>query len=340
MVDFSNKYLAEIERFLGAAIEHSEVLTTDEIDPREIIYQIAEQTGQNWYSYGEGVRCVPNIVTISIPETKADKAEDFETIFNEHRFLELMDSYLADQNLRLFNPLRVEVQTVSKGNSRVMFGRAGLALDWPGPDLGAELVLVKLDSRSRQIVGVEPPRPQIPQLARLTALNAEVYQNRYLITKPSIYVGRLRSVIDEETGRLLRRNDFVFAHQEIPDATPNSVSRQHATIEFRAGTFYLLDHGSANGTAIQRERLKQRLPVTSAHTNGVALEDGDILRFGSARVTFEIVLPENVDLSFHFELPLPINPLPDLPKDTGQMEKLDRTQQDHSRFNTPPRRQK
>ena len=61
MVDFSNKYLAEIERFLGAAIEHSEVLTTDEIDPREIIYQLAEQTGQSWYSYGEGVRCVPNI---------------------------------------------------------------------------------------------------------------------------------------------------------------------------------------------------------------------------------------------------------------------------------------
>src|SRR5439155_9011053 len=145
---------------------------------------------QSSYNF-QGMRCVPNIITVSIPETKADKVEDVETIFNAPRFLELFDGFLADHQARLFNPLRVDVQTVSKGNSRVMFGRAGLALDWPGPELAAEFVRVELDPRTRRIVGVHPPLPQIPHLARLTSLNAQVYQNRYLITKASINVGRL-----------------------------------------------------------------------------------------------------------------------------------------------------
>jgi hypothetical protein len=338
MVDFSNKYLIEIERFLQASIEHSEVLTLDEIDPREIVYQIADQTKQNCHIFGEGVLCVPNIVTISIPDTKADEAEDFETIFNAHRFLELMEYYLSDQKYHLFNPLRVEVQAVSKGNSRVMFGRAGLALDWPGPEMATEFVGVELDLRTKRILSVQPPHPQIPQLARLTSLNAEVYQNRYLITKARVHVGRLRSVIDEESGMLLRRNDFVFAHQEITNATPNSVSRQHASILFRAGQFYLIDHGSANGTSVMRPGLNKLLSVAADNSQGIALEDGDTLRFGSAIVRFEFVPFEEADAQFYNEMPVPIIPHPDLQKNTGQMNKINPG--DYSRFNTPPRKLK
>jgi hypothetical protein len=321
MVDFNNKYLTDIEKFLEEAIEQSEVLGADDIDPREITYEMVEQLKQNCYAY-EDAHCVPNIVTISIPETKADKAEDFETVFNTHTFLELFEGFLADLHLRLFNPLCIEVQTVSKGNSRVMYGRAGLALDWPGPELASEFARVELDYRTKRIVGVMPPRPQISQLARLTALNAEVYQNRYLITKAYVQVGRLRSVIDEDTGKLLRRNDFVFAHQEPPSSIPNSVSRQHATIAYRVGTFYLIDHGSANGTAIKRRGLLNSLQVTAESSQGIALEDGDTLRFGSALVNFELVPVSAADSQFHYELPRPINPHPGTPKNTDQFNKL------------------
>jgi hypothetical protein len=335
MIDFNNRYLIEIEKFLEDAIAQSEVLSADEMDPREITYEIVEQVKQNCFTY-ENLRCIPNIVTISIPENKGEKAEDFETIFNAHNFIELMDCLLADYQLRLFNPIHIEVQTVSKGNSRVMFGRAGLALDWPGPDMASECVRVELDYRTRKIVAVQPPHPQIPRLARLVSINAEVYQNQYLITKADVHVGRLRSVIDEESGKLIRRNDFVFAHQDAPDAVPNSVSRQHATIQYRDGCFYLIDQGSANGTSIKRGSLNQKINVKA--DNPVKLEDGDILRFGSAYVNFELLPPEAADTRLHYELPLPINPHPGLPKTTGQMGRVNLNAPEQDRFDTTPRR--
>jgi hypothetical protein len=295
MIDFNDKHLMQIESLIEKAAEQSGTLGAKDIDPREIVYQIIEQVKQNLYKYGE-VQCAPNIITISIPETKGDRVEDLETIFNTREFFALFEKILAGQQIRLFNPLRVEVQTVSKGNSRVMYGRAALALDWPGPEMAAEDVRVSLDLAKKQVLSLQPPRPQIPQLARLTSLNAEVYKNQYLITKPTIHVGRLRSVVNEQTGKLIRRNDFVFAHQDNAEATSNSVSRQHATIYYRANIFCLIDHGSANGTAIRRGNAAEFI-VKPEHAQGVQLEHEDVLRFGSAWVKFEIVPLEEADFN-------------------------------------------
>jgi len=295
MIDFNNRFLAEIEKYLSAAVERSEMLDDRDVDPRDVIYQLSEHVEKNSYILGEASLYVPNIITISIPENKTEKVEDIETIFSSGRFLELLSSFLADESIRLLNPLRVEVMTVSKGNSRVMYGRAGLSLDWPGPEMASEDALVELDFRAKRIVSIHPPHPQIPQLSRITAVNAEVYQNPYLITKPNIHIGRLRSVFDEANGRFICRNDFVFSHQEIPDAVSNSVSRRHASILFRDGAFYLFDHGSSNGTKIQRKRSGITLSVTANDANGVRIEDGDTLRFGSALVGFELVPLESAE---------------------------------------------
>ncbi|MBI4854605.1 MAG: FHA domain-containing protein [Acidobacteria bacterium] len=289
MLDFNDKYLAEIEKYLLQSRENSWTVTEEDLDPKEIVYQIIDQVKQNRYDYN-GVACTPNIITISIPETKAEKVEDLEMIFNGEDFLRNFEAFLANQGLSLFNPIRVEVQTVSKGNSRVMYRRAAFALDWPGQEMASEDVLVVVNMVQKKITSVSSPAPQIPQLARLTAHNAVVYQNQYLITKPIIYIGRMRSVVNEQTGKLIRRNDFVFAHLESPEALSNSVSRQHATIFYRNNAFYVLDHGSANGTAIQRGGFNaEEFLVTSNYTQGVKLEHRDILRFGSAWVSFELV---------------------------------------------------
>ncbi|MBL8149471.1 MAG: FHA domain-containing protein [Blastocatellia bacterium] len=289
MVDFTDTHMKEVELFLQAAVEKSSVLTEDDIDPRDIVYELSSQLKQHCYTFGEDVLCVPNIITISIPETKADRVEDLETIFNCQSFLKLMDSYFNEKRLHLFNPLRVEVQTVSKGNSRVMYRRAGLSLDWPGIEMSAEDVRVEIDYRKKSINKIYPPTPQISQIARLTALNAEVYQNRYLVAKPTVKIGRMRSIVDEKTGKLIRRNDFVFAHQEIPQETGNSVSRQHASIIYKDDNFLLFDHGSVNGTIIQRMKTKNQITVSPENISGVVLEDGDMMRLGSAWVSFEFV---------------------------------------------------
>lgn len=317
-MDFNNKYLQQIEKYLIAAAERSWTVTEEDLDAREIVYQIIDQVKQNSYNYGS-IACTPNIITISIPETKAEKVEDLEMIFNGEEFLRSYEAFLASQNLSLFNAVRVEVQTVSKGNSRVMYRRAGFALDWPGPEMSAEDVLVTLDMTKRTVTSVQAPSPQIPQIGRLTAHNAVVYQNQYLITKPIVYIGRMRSVINEQTGKLIRRNDFVFAHLESADALSNSVSRQHATIFFRNGAFFLLDHGSSNGTAIQRGGTHtEEFVVTSNYTQGVKLEHRDLLRFGSAWVSFELVSVAELNNS---QQARPADPYIENPKRTGQITK-------------------
>src|SRR5262245_43167352 len=117
-MSFNSQYLTEIEKFLAAAVEHSDTLGDRDIDPRDIVYQMSEQAEKNRCLLGEGSFYVPNIITISIPENKTDKVEDIETIFNGARFLELFSGFLTDEGIRLLNPLRIEVQTVSKGDSR------------------------------------------------------------------------------------------------------------------------------------------------------------------------------------------------------------------------------
>jgi pSer/pThr/pTyr-binding forkhead associated (FHA) protein len=56
-----------------------------------------------------------------------------------------------------------------------------------------------------------------------------------------------------------------------------SVSRHHATIEFRDGTFVLRDLGSQNGTWLGGQRVTE-----------TSLGGGDALRLGDARFTFHV----------------------------------------------------
>ncbi len=296
MVDFNNTYLREIENFLINSLHRAGNLTEEDLDAREIIYQLIEAVKQNTYFYGDGIPCVPNVVMVVIPESKGDRVEDLETIFNLPMFLNLMSSFLHSVQLRLFNPIRVEVQTVSKGDSRVMYRRASLGLEWPSAEMACEQVRVEINYRNKYITTVLPPLPEIPQIARLTALNSTVYQNRYLIMKKCVNIGRLRTIVND-TGKMIRRNDFVFAHHDAPEDAANSVSRQHASIIYQHGAFNLVDHGSINGTLIQRIRTKSHIYVTPQHIGGIPLEDGDMLRFGSAWVNFELVPIENLGRS-------------------------------------------
>jgi pSer/pThr/pTyr-binding forkhead associated (FHA) protein len=60
----------------------------------------------------------------------------------------------------------------------------------------------------------------------------------------------------------------------LPHAT---VSRQHATIKLESKEFRLYDLGSANGTFVNDQRLRDPM----------ALQDGVIVRFGEAEYIFK-----------------------------------------------------
>jgi pSer/pThr/pTyr-binding forkhead associated (FHA) protein len=82
---------------------------------------------------------------------------------------------------------------------------------------------------------------------------------RFDIDKPSVTVGRAPG------------NDLIVDHP--------TVSRQHATIKVEGPDFRLFDLGSANGTFVNDERLR----------DPVVLEDGATVRFGEAEYIFKRV---------------------------------------------------
>lgn len=100
-----------------------------------------------------------------------------------------------------------------------------------------------------------------------------------------INLGRLAEVFDAGQ-RLVRRNEVSFADASTP---PNStVSRSHAHLEFDPGSgrYRIFDDRSAYGTTVSRSG--QIISVPRGAGRGVALEPGDEILLGQARVRFEI----------------------------------------------------
>src|ERR1051326_1399808 len=192
MVDFSNKYLAQIEEFLTDSVNNSATLSMADLDPKEIVFQLAEEVRIKQFSWTNNMICVPNVVRILLLEAKADKTEDIEMLFSAPIFINSMTGYLEENNFHLIMPIRVEVELISKGNSRAMYceGRCLLSLDWPLAE-EPEIVDVVIDDIKKQVLEVQARKPQIPLVARLTALNADVYRNNFYITKEITYLGRL-----------------------------------------------------------------------------------------------------------------------------------------------------
>lgn len=79
----------------------------------------------------------------------------------------------------------------------------------------------------------------------------------------------MRFVLPKGTATVGRHGDITLLH--------NSVSRNHAIIEFRDGDWYVKDVGSCNGTYVNNVSIQRCI-----------LKQGDILRFGNIRLKFEL----------------------------------------------------
>jgi len=229
---------------------------------------------------------VPNLLSVMMPGSSPDKIEELEVLFNSVVFMKYLYEYMTDLGYKLFDFVKVDVERCETTESR----RVALRFYWPTPEEVREDFTVVLDEPTGKIVEVYTPTAEIPLLARLNALNATTYRMNYVITKKISYIGRLKNIIDKETGHMLRRNDFVFARDPDPDSVSSSVSRLHAKIVFDDGKFFLFDTGSANGTSITRSGKTIELP--RAESWGEPLEDGDVINFGSAQVGFQFISEE------------------------------------------------
>jgi hypothetical protein len=109
-------------------------------------------------------------------------------------------------------------------------------------------------------------------------------------TDQTFNIGRLRDVVDDHYGHLVRHNDIAFLDHNAPKVRGENrdinetVSRRHARIEFdaRSGSFVLVNEQGV--TSVSRAGYPQ--PVRVTH-QAVPLQDGDLIYLGRACLKFE-----------------------------------------------------
>jgi len=126
---------------------------------------------------------------------------------------------------------------------------------------------------------VDPPKVSQRPAAKLVVLSGAAESPELDIAANRINIGRMKEVLSERDG-LRRRNDLAFAESET------SVSREHAYLVYDAasGKFRLCDYQSTRGTAVFRDG--RRIEVPRASPRGIALQSGDEIHLGTARVQF------------------------------------------------------
>jgi len=103
-------------------------------------------------------------------------------------------------------------------------------------------------------------------------------QSELFIGRDNIFLGRLKEV-NSKDGGLRRRNDIAF------DDSENTVSREHAHIQFEEGKFRLYHDLGERGTRLFREGRSVDVPVSGGR--GTQLKSGDEIHLGEARLRFE-----------------------------------------------------
>jgi pSer/pThr/pTyr-binding forkhead associated (FHA) protein len=282
MVAAHNQILSEIEKYVSESVRTNNCLSFNDLDPSVLVQELAEDLVKKRFIWLGNETYIPNKLVGTLPSPDADKLEELEVIFHSAKFVNLMNSYISNSGFKMFGPLKLEIKFGSSDTADKFF----MEFSWPGEEEAVEDVTVKIDESQNKILEVYNLKPEIPRLARLSLISGEAYTDNYLITKKITGIGRLRNVIDRESGKLIRRNDFVFARNITEDSPNNSVSRQHAVIKFHDGKFYVHDNGSANGTEIERAGFEP-IEVSPGNPLGIQLEHYDIIRFGTALVRFE-----------------------------------------------------
>ncbi|MBI4853932.1 MAG: FHA domain-containing protein [Acidobacteria bacterium] len=284
-MELNNPQLKVLEEFLSETIKANYYLTFDDLNPKYVTEQIAEQLAENRFEWVDNTIYVPNLLTISAPGSTPDKIEELEVIFNSVVFIKYLYEYMTESNYRLFDFVKIEIEPVSTPHQHI-----NLKFFWPSPEEVREDFTVLLNKQEGKILQVFAPKAEIPLLARLTAFNGEPYRSDYVITKQVTYLGRLRNVTDRESNHMIRRNDFIFARHPDPLSVNSSVSRLHAKIVYENGQFALYDTGSANGTSIIRE--DQTLELPRAEISGQPLQNNDLIVLGSAQIQFNLISGE------------------------------------------------
>jgi len=240
---------------------------TAPLQPLEIVHRIVEQIEDEIQPAGRGRRSFPyNQIRVHLaaasPQAKAR--------------LQAMCEGPPSLQDRIAERLRTAGCGESDLAVKVIF--AGKARpDWPQPEFHLEFARL-------------PPTERVAAAAvasrlELTVMKGSAEHAKYAFTTTPITIGRGAEVRDSRH-RLLRTNRIAFA--DGGDDINQSVSRRHAHIgpDVLPGRYRIFDDGSAQGTSVIRRGRGLQVPLGS---RGMALQSGDEILLGQARVRAEVI---------------------------------------------------
>lgn len=202
-----------------------------------------------------GKRIFPfNRLTIHLRCTNEEAASILRAAFDDHRLQRHVREFLQRQEVDNWRNLRVTIETT---------------IDPSGARANGPFEIDYLRSENSLPVAV------------LTVIRGEAHPTEYRLPELT-RIGRTAEVLDLH-GRLLRRNDLIFADRE--DEVNLSVGRIQSRIEYDWGNsrFVIFDENSRHGTAVERDG---RMMSATGH-RGIPLRDGDVIHLGRARCRFQ-----------------------------------------------------
>lgn len=286
MEEVTNDYLIGLQNFL--LVLSTTAFSYDELAPAQFAKDIFQQIESKKLSWQDKHTYIPNIIHIFIPPTKPKKIQEIETAFQSKFFYQYIYSYIEAKGYKLFDFFRTEIDILPGIPAKTKSGRLSahclVKLEWPNHKQTPSGFDVIVEANPARIIKVSFPKPEVSPLALLQPINVRAFREHFLIVNKTTYLGRARSVFSNK-GEVYAPNDFAFAR--TADVTNKTISRRHACIEFRNEKFFIKDCKSRLGTAIQRfEQGWREIPVP-ADDEGIALANNDIIRLGTALVSFE-----------------------------------------------------
>lgn len=282
--------LAGLDQFLLAVSTTS--FNYQELSPIQFIEDLYQQIESKKLTWKDDITFIPNIVHIFVLPGSVKKLQELETIFHRKEFFKPIYEYIEAKNYKLFDFLRTQIDVLpgipSKTKSGKLKGRYLVKLEWPTYKQTPNGLDIIVKATSSEILKVSHPQAEVFPLALLHPINAYAFQDYFVTVKQLTYMGRSKNVFSDKK-EVLEPNDFAFARTS--DVVSKSISRRHASIEFREGQFFLKDLNSRCGTAIQRFFNGWQQLIVPNNEIGIALANHDVIRLGNALITFRQVYP-------------------------------------------------
>jgi FHA domain len=253
------KPLRNIDRWIGKSLERISAQIAGGRQPKEALEirrDILNEIRDRIEPLGEGEYLFPyQQLWVHINAADAPQLETFEAAFLDDGGLEAqVKELLVEAGCKGNLALTVDVKQ-SQGEPYVIEYR-------------------RAPKKGEAVAATSLKRPA----AWIHVLKGNTEKNEYFFSKNILYLGRLKEVASRD-GSVRRRNDVAF------DDAENTISREHAHIEFEDGKFRLFHDSGERPTRLFRDGRAVPVPASG---RGAQLRSGDEIHLGEARLRFEV----------------------------------------------------